>query len=590
MPLRRHALPYVLSLSVALGLVPTAAFAQVRTVVLVPWSLADADAATLAARAESVTGAVSTGDFSAISIADARTRFEEHGSAEPPTMSDSDLDHWLALSRQAVRHLANADYAAAAQTLREAQALSEPAAAELNREETRARQVLDTCLYDVRALVETEDPRAETRALECRRLVPRIAPSPYQHTPEVVELMTRIDRRLAEAPPGSLRLESVPTGCRVRLNGIALGETPFISEDLATGEYRAQIECGAEGEQPTHRGRIHRIRLSEGTSTVRIDVRFDSVVRTDTALRLVYATREEADAHRRQDAVTAASTIGAAEVWLLGLDADADPANADVVRIDRVSVATSSVFASVRAHTGSGLAGAVAAVGRGASEDRTGATPVAMPLWGADSQAASSDGATVRPSSGAARADWELGVGATLGLLGVGAYVTSFVLVPTETGYGHLATQALPTDPDYLMRRSTWTSWELPMMALGWAGGALVTAALPFVMSDAMSFGEASMPWWSWVIGGVGLATVGAGVAIALTAPTCGVADRPTDACVQGTALADVGSTVASLGVPLLSVPIVYLIRDAIGGGAAPVTPSATVSATGASLSLGGTW
>jgi hypothetical protein len=144
----------------ALALTPATAAAQARTVLVLPWSLEGGDAATLAARAESVVSATGTGESSPLSIADARSRFAEHGSAEPPTMSDSDLDRWLSLSRQAVRHLAHADYTAAAATLREAQSLYEPATAELNREETRARQVLDTCLYEVRALVETDDPRA----------------------------------------------------------------------------------------------------------------------------------------------------------------------------------------------------------------------------------------------------------------------------------------------------------------------------------------------------------------------------------------------------------------------------------------------
>ena len=451
---------------------------------------------------------------------------------------------------------------------------AEPAAAELNREETRARQVLDTCLFDVRGLLETNDPRAPERALECRRLVPRIAPSPFIHTPEVVELMARIDRHLAEAPPGSLRLESVPTGCRVRLNGIPLGETPFVSEDIATGEYRAQIECGEEGTR--QRGRVHRIRLTEGTSTVRIDVRFDTSVRTDTALRLVYATAAEADSHRLADAVMAASIVGAAEVWLVSLDAS----DAEIVQIDRVSVSSSTALGSVRTHTSSGLAGAVASVVRGGGEDRTGSSPVAMAVWGQSSSDSRDAGPT---RSGAGRAPWELGVGIGLGVLGVGAFVTSFALLPVETAYGHLATQPLVTDPDYLSRRQAWTSSELPVLAMGWLGGALVTAGLPLMMSD-----EASTPWWSWVIGGVGVAAIGAGLAVTFTSSTCG-SDRPTQSCVDGTAMADVGSSIASMGVPLLSVPIVYLIRDAIGG-PVPVVPSASVSGTGASLSLGGAW
>lgn len=563
----------------SLGASSSPALAQARTVLVLPWSLAGGDAAAVAARAESVVGAISTGDVSPIAVADARTRFEEHGSAEPPTMSDSDLDHWLSLSRLAVRHLAHADYAAARQTLLEAQALSEPAAAELNREETRARQVLDTCLYEVRALVETEDPRADARTLECRRLVPRVAPSPYQHTPEVVELLTRVDGRLAAAPPGSLHLESVPTGCQVRLNGIAVGTTPYASEDLANGEYRAQVECTADGEPPSRRGRIHRIRLSEGASTVRIDTRFDSVVRTDTALRLEYASEADADAHRLDDALSAASTIGAAEVWLVSIDVAAD----DVVRIDRVSVAQAHPLASVRTHTMSGLPASVAALAHGTSQDRTLAAPISMPTWGTQDVDVDVEGDHGPSSSASARADWEYGVGITLGVLGVAGYVTSFVLVGAEQTYGHQATQPLVSDPDYLSRRRTWTSSEAPVLIVGALGGLFVTAALPFVMTD-----EDGTPWWSWVIGGVGVAAVATGLAIAFTAPSCGN-DRPTDACVAGMALADDGALITALGAPLLSVPVVYLIRSVVGG-SAPVMPSVSASATSASLSLGGTW
>jgi hypothetical protein len=561
-------------------LVPASASAQARTVLVLPWSLDAGDSATLAARAESVVSATGTGESSPLSIADARSRFEEHGSAEPPTMSDSDLDRWLSLSRQAVRHLAHADYTAAAATLREAQALYEPATAELNREETRARQVLDTCLYEVRALVETEDPRAETRALECRRLVPRIAPSPYNHTPEVVELLRRVDARLAAAPPGSLRLESTPTGCGVRLNGIALGVTPYVSEDVATGDYRAQVECTADGEPPSRHGRIHRIRLAEGASTVRIDVRFDSVVHTDTALRLSYATQADADEHRLEDATTAASTIGAAEVWLLSM------LDGDVIQLDRVRVSSASVLASVRTHTSEGLAPAITALSSGTSQDRTGVTPQSMPAWGAPiapSVGVDMEGTHDSSRVSRGRADWEIGLGATLGVLGIAGYAAGFGMIYVdEIGFGHLATQPLVTDSDYLTRRHAWTDWEAPSLAAGIAGGALLTAALPFVMSD-----EDGTPWWSWLVGGVGVAAIATGAVLTATATTCGTNARPTEACVAGTAQADDGAIVMAMGAPLLSVPIVYLIRSALGDGA---RASVSASNTGATLSLGGTW
>lgn len=559
------------------ALAPVRAGAQSPSILVLPWSLEGADPATLAARAEGVTGAISSRDGAPIAVADARTRFEDAGSAEPPSITDSDLDHWLALSRQAVRQLANADYAAAATTLLEAQALSEPAAAELNRQDTRARQVLDTCLFDVRRLIETSDPRASERALACRRASPRVSPSPFIHTPETVELLERVDHRLAAAPPGTLRLESDPEGCSVRFNGIPVGTTPFVSEDLATGDYRAQIECGETAS--AQRGRIHRIRLGEGASTVQIDVRFDAAVHTDTALRLAYASDADAEAHRLADAIVAAGIVGASEVWMVAVEPD--DGLGDAVRIDRVRVASGEVLASVRTRTAR-MPYAIAALVAGRSEDQLGQSAVSMPRWGERAGAPSDHAAS--PVAHAGRADWEIGVGLGLGALAIGGYVTSFVLLQTETGYGHLATQPLPTDLDYLSRREQWTSWELPVMALGWAGGALGIAALPFLMSD-----EDGTPWWSWVIGGAGLGVIAAGVAVAVTSTGCGI-ERPTDACVGGTAMANAGSTIASLGAPLLAVPFVYLLREAAGGTSPPVSVGASVSPQAALVSVGGTW
>ena len=92
----------------------------------------------------------------------ASERFEVVGSAPAPRISQSDIDLWVERSRAAVRYLARADYKAARRELRAAQRLADRAAAELNREAARAQQVLDTCLFMVRAYVETKN-HAEAR-------------------------------------------------------------------------------------------------------------------------------------------------------------------------------------------------------------------------------------------------------------------------------------------------------------------------------------------------------------------------------------------------------------------------------------------
>ena len=122
----------------------------------------------------------------------ASERFEVVGSAPAPQISQSDIDLWVERSRAAVRYLARADYKAARRELKAAQRLADRAAAELNREAARAQQVLDTCLFMVRAYVETKNPaEARRQARECRRLVPRVEPSAFRHTPEVRDLLGR---------------------------------------------------------------------------------------------------------------------------------------------------------------------------------------------------------------------------------------------------------------------------------------------------------------------------------------------------------------------------------------------------------------
>ncbi|MDQ3037457.1 MAG: PEGA domain-containing protein [Myxococcota bacterium] len=559
-----------LAMLVVLALAPAAAAAQARSVLVLPVSVGDEDPAIVAARAETLATAIPSGTHEGLRLEDARRRFEEIGSSEPPTVTDSDIDEWLRLSREAVRHLARTDYAAAREMLLEAQRLSQRAAEELNREFTRAQQVLDTCLYDVRSYVEQGDPRAESRALECRRLVPRVTPSPYNHTPEVVELLARIDARLSESPPGNLRIDSDPIGCAVRLNGVEFGVTPFVSEDLAPGEYRAQVEC-EEG----RRGRVHRIRLGEGTSQVRIDTRFDLAIRTDTVLRLAYPDAAVDGEHRFTDTLRIGELVGAGEVWLV---ADDD----GVLRIDRVAVGSGRVLASVRAPA-SALTGALSALAAERSVDLTGEQPRDIVRWDPGHRAVAASSVDARePAAVGGDRTAELAIGGTLGALGVVGFAGAFGLYEWRLYAGHDLAIAMPTDLDYLDRQQRWLDRQSAIWAVGIGSGLLASAALPLLLPE-----EPDVPWWSWVIGaaGVGVATIGA-VEIA-TATPCDLTMRQDRACVDRAAPIDRGVVFLSMSAPLLTVPVVYLVRSALGSGASTAAPSVSVDASADRVVIG---
>jgi hypothetical protein len=322
---------------------PVSAQTEQRSIVVVPWTVGAGDASQLRTLSEAVVLSVPADMGTTISSGETRARYERDGSSPPPTVSSSELEQWTAYSREAVHDLADEDYAGAREALRHAQELSERAAAEMSREEARARQVLDTCLYGVRAYVEQQDPRAEEQALDCRRLVPRIAPTPNIHTPEVAELLSRVDRRLTSAHHGPLHVESQPSGCSVRLNGVLLGATPFVSEQLADGAYRVQVECG-EG----RRGRIHRVALPEsGEVVVRVDARLDAAVRSDDVLRLEYDHADDAEVHRRADAAAIGAIVGATEVWLVRSGSDG------ALTGERIRVADGLALGSATAPAGS---------------------------------------------------------------------------------------------------------------------------------------------------------------------------------------------------------------------------------------------
>ena len=212
----------------------------------------------------------------------ASEQFEALGSAPAPEVSQSDIDRWVERSGAAVRYLARADYKAARRELKAAQHLANRAAEELNREAARAQQVLDTCLFMVRAYVETNKPEeARRQARECRQLVPRVEPSAFRHTPEVHDLLAEVDAQMASEAPGTVAVTSDPAGCLFRINGVEMGRTPLDGIELPVGLYRMQVEC-----DPGKRGHIPRVRVASGANRLSFDGALERAVHTRPVLHL----------------------------------------------------------------------------------------------------------------------------------------------------------------------------------------------------------------------------------------------------------------------------------------------------------------
>jgi len=510
----------------------------------------------------------------------ASERFEVLGSAPAPEVSQSDIDLWVERSRAAVRYLARADYKAARRELKAAQRLADRAAAELNREAARAQQVLDTCLFMVRAYVETKnDAEARRQARECRHLVPRVEPSAFRHTPEVRELLAEVDQQMASEAPGQLEVQSTPPDCLLRINGVDFGRTPVSGIELPTGMYRVQVECEA-GE----RGRIHRVSIESGSNTFFFDGELERTVRTRPVLHLQYGAREP-EAERMAHAQQVATVLGGAAVLMLSTP------DSGTLRIDLD--ASGFAPASTWLPMDNGVADpddirrAVGALFDGRSVDFTGPHPIARASWQVEVAPAVTLGAAAaavteadperarsvpRPRSQRI-AGWSL---FGLGLGSIGASVGLHVW------RGTLGDEFIDS-PSNLSAAQRWNDVRIGVWTSAAFGGAAASAAMPLFLPD-----QERTPWWGWTLGALGLGLSGYAIYEGVTMTACPepyiANSSAAESCVARGQEAGRLSLALAGAAPLLTVPLVYLFRPL------RALPSVTVTREGAMVQIRNTF
>jgi hypothetical protein len=499
----------------------------------------------------------------------ASERFEVVGSAPAPKISQSDIDLWVERSRAAVRYLARADYKAARRELKAAQRLANRAAAELNREAARAQQVLDTCLFMVRAYVETKNnAEARRQARECRRLVPRVEPTAFRHTPEVRELLADVDEEMASEAPGSLEVRSTPSDCFVRINGVEFGRTPLSGVDLPVGAYRMQVEC-----EDAHRGRIHRIGVVSGENVFAFDAALEHAVRTRPVLHLQYGSAD-AWGERMDHASQVAAILGGANVLVVsGL-------SSKEVRLDLSAEGYEAASAWLGVHDGlpeaEDVRRAMDALFEGRSVDFTGPHPIARASWRAEvapvvaagAMAVTSTQADSERKSGVPRPRNQRIAGWSLFGVGVASIGAS---VGLHVWRGDLGDRFIET-PANLNAAQQWNDVRIGVWTTAAFGGAATSAAMPLLLPD-----HERTPWWGWTLGAVGLGLTGYAIYEGVTMTSCRepyVADQAAvRSCVARGQEAGRLALALAGAAPLLTIPLVYLFR--------PLRAEPSVSVTG---------
>lgn len=476
----------------------------------------------------------------AFSLRQATERFESDGSAPPSTLSPAAIEKWIQQTDDALTFLARRDYADAELSLEAAMEFAQETIDELGRE--HSARVLDACLDLVRLRLELgSTDRAGQQARECRQLVPRAAPRPRRHPPNVVEILEEVDQE--KDGRGILTIRSRPSNCTFRVNGIPFGRTPDYV-DLLLGDYRLEVEC--EGEA---RRRVHRAQLGGDGVEVLVDKRFDDALRTRPFLHLRYLSTSARNKSAERDTRKIMRVLNAENALLV------TSPRAGTIRIERVAKKCEA-FALIST-TASGpnredVDLAVKAVLRRKCVDLTGARPVKLPCC-------------LGPKF------W---TGIALASLGTASLASAYGLHVRRGNVGDgfvrdvQAWEMDPTSPLPLRNQEHWRNLRTPLVVTGAAGAAALVAAMPLVLPPSRRKATKT-PWWAWLSGGIGVAALTASIVSTATLdpgvrdPSLRCVDTAAQArqCVDRDQQADRAILLGVTAAPLLTMPLVYLLQ-----------------------------
>jgi len=502
--------------------------------------------------------------------------FRERGSFEPPAPRDDEISAWAARAQAAVRTIVLGDRSTALPELEAVQAFAEENLVTLNRDPQTAGLVLDACLYVARAYRDTGDPEAaERQAQNCVRLAPAAAPNPRVHPPSIIDLYAAAQKPSA-ARGGTLIVESEPVACDLRINGTLVGKTPMASDDLYPGIYQVQVEC-----RPDEPGRVHRVEVPLGSQSLFVIDRFERVVRSSTLLHLQFEETPEPQDFARY-AREVARTLPASAVIVASLEGP------DVLQLE-VELATQTESSIVRLPTSSAgpdqdvMNESVEALLAGRCADftdvppreidcRTGEAIAVAPVEVADTK-------RVRPRS-------LFITGLSLASVGAASLATgwSLFLVRRSAGNDWVA------DSNNLSLQAKWLDLETGVIVTASVGGGLLVAAMPMVLPV-----HAKAPWWAWLNGGLGVAAAVGSIVSGVTASpkpaeSCELNGQDPAPCVNWKRDTDRAILLGATAAPLLTMPLVYLLRRGDRKPRVELQPRVVVGRQGGSVGLTGSF
>jgi len=289
---------------------------------------------------------------------------------------------------------------------------------------------------------------------------------------------------------------------------------------------------------PGTAARVHHVQLPErGVARVVVSARLDEALRTQPLVALSYASAEHASA-LAEHVAELGRAVGAARVIVvartasgaISLSAGQVPASGAAVMGDATPVAHDD---------GAGVDHAV----RTLLETAPAAVASSGPGPGGPAPPRAPEG----PSTGVRVAGWITTGTGVAGL--VAGWLFWSQLQSRESELAILG----PMAPGLFESQQSVDDARLPVLISGLAGGGLATIGLPLLLpaSDGV-------PWWTWIAGAAGAGLAGFG-AFELAAD----GDCIGTPCTRTEQPAVLGVLLLAHAAPLLTLPIVYLVRTA---------------------------
>ena len=507
-----------------------------------------------------------------LSNGDAGVLFEARHSSEPVKLNTDEMSRLLRSVGQAARHLALGELPQAQQAMEGVYALSGPARDYLNREAARARKIFDTCLMTAYLWERDQKrPQALRQMLECSRSFPGFRPEGRAYPPELREIFEAAKAQLNQEAATTLLVQSrQSTGCGVRLNGIEVGKSPMSFSDARAGITRVQLEC-----ESGVAGRIHSIELKPGENRLDIDPAFDAVVHTQGGLWLQYDSDAARTARVDADLAQLQKAVGAKRIVGLLVEGTSYPR----IHVRSMFPAPPHEVASLSYTVGEGyspeaVAAALRTLRGGGQKKKERERERESNLVLPDEQ---QGGAPIElfsetpppppeedappPPPPAPRGPVQhqnMGAGAALAVAGIGGVAVGWVLYTKRYQHRRISNDPMETGADY--------SVPTPVPQEGWTLFATGAGLLTLTISDYFWLPDADgVPGWAWVVGGLGVAVVAAGLAVSAVGPSCPEKpsgdDFPVE-CFGYTSQRIFGPMLAMHGLPLIGIPLAYGLRS----------------------------